>query len=214
MELTECEQQLVVFALKQFGDPLCQFLLTGLGKEERVKRRIFNIKFNGPSGTILHRDIQLGVNAPYEASSFLPWMRDPLVILALLKLLLLEHQTTSASLFYGYQEVLRHLGWENTPESHHKIDEAVERYADLTYRWELSKEELADRNLSFLTSREILISGYSFVDLSGEDGEQPERITNQVDFSMSSIQGLTRKALFEINWNDVISVTPVSISSP
>lgn len=212
MELTEHERRLVGFALEQFGEQLSQFLMAGFGTEVAVKSRVFSIEFTSSDGAILRRDIQLSVNQLYDASIFLPWMRDPLVILALLKLLLLEPGRTSANLFYEYEDVLNLLGWENTPESRQDINEAVERYTDLTYRWSLSAEELIRKNLAYNTGREVLVSGYSFVDLTTEDGEQMERLASRIDFSASFIEDLTRKALFEIDWNSVLSVTLGSAS--
>ncbi len=207
MGLTEREQHLVDFALEQFGEPLSQFLLAGLGREERTKSRILTITFAGTGDAVLRRDVQISVNELPGASGFLPRMRDPLVILALLKLLLPECRMGSATLFYEHRDVLNHLKWEDTPESIRYIDEAVERYADLTYRWTLSGEEMADRNISFHRSKEILISGYSFDDITEGDGKQPKRVANHVDFSASFIEQLTRKTLFEIDWNSVLSVT-------
>jgi hypothetical protein len=207
MGLTEHEQHLVDFALEQFGEPLSQFLLAGLGREELAKSRILTITFAGTGGVVLHRDVQISINELPGASGFLPRRRDPLVILALLNLLLMERRTDSATLFYEHHDVLNHLKWEDTPESIHYIDEVVERYADLTYCWTLSGEELAGRNLSFHRGKEILISGYCFDDITEDDEEQLKRVANQVDFSVSFIEQLMRKTLFELNWNSVLSVT-------
>ena len=114
----------------------------------------------------------------------------------------MSRKTFSSHMAYD-QEVLELLEWEDTPESRLSIDEAVERYADLSYRWSLSREELVEKNLSWGRGWSRFVSGYGYRDVEEEEGGRMRRIGNRIDFAAEFIDELTSRSLFGVNWNNV-----------
>src|ERR1043165_4385658 len=122
IKLSKLERELLSFAREEFGEYLTQFLLAGLGEEGTTHSWLFIIDFT-IDGTSLHRELQVSDNDQPGAPTCLPQRRDPLVMLALLRLLILQDQS-SASLSYDMEEVLKLLGWNHTAQSRRMIDEA------------------------------------------------------------------------------------------
>lgn len=200
--LSGSERRLLKFALDTFGEPLSQVLLSGLGEEVEASRWLFIITFRSPGGLVLRR--RLYIEAPDltpDIKTHLPRRREPLVLLALLRNFLAEHRMSSSSLFYSHEEALEMLGWQDTEESRVILDETVARYFFLSYRYALSRKELAMKHLSFYRSNERLISG------SGSDEVEEEgrssRLANYVGFNMEFVEGLLARSLFGVDWNRV-----------
>jgi hypothetical protein len=97
------------------------------------------------------------------------------------------------------------LGWEDTAATRSAIDRAVKRYARLSYSWGLGAEELAERKLSFYDAEGRFVSGYGHYNAE-EDGEY-KRVANNVDFSSVFVEGLTRRTIFNVDWNRVSEIT-------
>jgi hypothetical protein len=193
------ERRLLKFALDTFGAPICHVLLSGLGEEDEANRWLFVITFADSGGAVLRR--RLYVEAPDPTSDLkthLPRRREPLVLLALLRLFLSKRRTTSSNLSYSDEEVLELLGWQDTRESRLVLDDAVGRYFFLNYRYALSKTELTVKNLSFYRSNERLISESGSDDV--EEGGQ-RREAAYVEFSTEFIKGLLAHSLFGVEWD-------------
>jgi hypothetical protein len=203
-ELSSAEQNLVSFAREEFGESLTRFLLTGLGEVPTAQRWHFTITFTDNEGIEQERRLEAITYEPTDGQSFLPRGRDPLVLVALLRLLFESSQQSEVSLFYSRHDVLRLLGREGVEEMEGEINEAVRRYALLMFRWEMRRGELAGKKLSFYTAREQVISGYSNVsELDGEeraDG-QVEEEPNEITFNQYFIEGLKRRSLFGVDWD-------------
>jgi hypothetical protein len=197
------------FALDVFGEPLSQFLLSGLGEEEEERTWLFKITFNDHKDVIRYRDIRVEADELPDLVTLLPRRREPLVILALLRLLM-SRKPFSSHMLYDQAEVLELLEWEDTPESRLSIDGAVERYADLSYRWSLSREELVEKNLSRGRGWSRFVSGYGYRDVEEEEGGRMRRIGNRVDFAAEFIDELMSRSLFDVDWNNVSSFDRVS----
>lgn len=198
------ERRLLKFALDLFGEPLSQFLLSGLGEEAEARVWLFTVTFADERGTARSRGIRVEPDDIPGAPCVLPRQREPLVMLALLRLLIENRRRSSPALTYGQEEVLRLLGWEDTEEGRSAIDEAVKRYARLSYSWGLSGEELAERRLSFYDAEARFVSGYGFYD--EEDGEY-KRVANRVDLASEFVEELMRRRVFNLDWNKVSRIT-------
>lgn len=205
MELSASEEQLLDFSIEQFGKPLSEFLLSGLGEKEVGQRWQFTITYINSSGTQLKRDLQVLSYEPADGSSFLPRGRDPLVLLSFLQLLISSSQFLSYKLIYHQESILNLLGWEHTQEVQHEIDTAMKRYSLLTFSWNMNANELTRNNLSSYMALDHLISEYKIVD-EGRVG-QKDRVFRCITFSSSFIECLKRRTLFNINWDDVHLVT-------
>lgn len=201
LRLSKDEQKLIEFARDEFGESIVQFLLAGLGEEEEAHRWAFVVAFTDESGTVQHRGVNVEADDLMpEIPTYLPRGREPLVMLALLRVLICDRTALQASLYYDQEEVLSFLGWEDTAEGRRAIDEAVERYSFLNYRWALSQEELDARGLSFYRSNERFVSGYGHGETSEPEEGRAEGVTRCVDFNAAFISDLMKRSLFGIDW--------------
>ena len=203
MRLSGLERSLLQFSQNRFGEHLTLFLLSGIGEERTERHQLFVISFAGGDGVLVGRRLHVEADdLTPEASTSLPYGRDPLVLLALLRLLTHAGGRPSASLFYERKEVLSLLGWDDSVETRLAVDEAVDRYSCLSYRWALSRREAAATEMSFHRSRERFVAGYGLLD-SEEEGGHMQRVSNRVDFSAAFIDGLERRTLFNVVWDNV-----------
>lgn len=207
MELSPPEQQLLDFSHERFGGPLSRFLLSGLGEEGEARSRVFVITFTGKAGSLIRRQVHVEADDLIpDIPTCLPRAREPLVLLALLRLLTSIAEIIPATLFYDPTEVLGLLGWENSAENRLAIEEVVERYSLLSYRWEMSAEELSAERLSFHRSKERFVSGYSHGEADEPDEGHRGCGVNRVDFSLSFVEELLGRSLFGVDWDRVINV--------
>jgi hypothetical protein len=204
LSLSAGERMLLEFALDTFGEPLSQFILAGLGEEAEARSWLFTITFDDERGVGRRRKIKLEPDERPDVITLLPRQREPLVILALLCLLIEDPQRSSSTLSYKQEEVLHLLGWQNTVDACSAIDEAVERYARLSYSWGLSREELTERNLSFYDAEGRFVSSYGHY--NGEESGAYKRVSDTVEFSSVFVEGLTRRTLFNVDWDGVSDV--------
>jgi hypothetical protein len=214
LDLSKNERGLIEFARDAFGEFIVQFLLSGLGEEGEAHRWSFVVTFTDDGGSVLRRSLYVEPDDLMpEIITCLPRRREPLVMLALLWLLTRNRKTPPTSLYYGQAQVLSVLGWEDTAEHRLVIDEVVERYSFLSYRWTLSGEELDASGLSFHRSSERLVSGYGREE-AGEPGKEgrAQGVTHHVDFSPTFITDLITKSLFGVDWNKARSVEREAVS--
>ena len=206
LELSLAEQRLLSFAHKEYGEFLAQFLVAGLGEMETVPNKVFTITCFSDVDNIELRRIQLMADDLPNVLPSLPSQREPIVLLALLYLKARNKSVNSNTLSYTTQEVLKSLGWQNTPESQLAVDEAVERYFNLTYRILMDDDGLKRQQLAFFSHRGRIISQFSTTD-SIDEHDQARRLANKVNFSSCFIDGLQQRAFLELDWNKVRSLT-------
>lgn len=202
--LSAGERMLLEYALDLFGDPLSQFLLSGLGEEDEARVWVFSVTFAGRLGAIYKREIRVEPDKFPRIRNLLPRRREPLVMVALLHLLMGEGKSSSPTLSYQQEDVLALLGWNNTAKARSSIDRAVQRYARLLYRWNLGGRELSDINLPFYEGESRLVSGHSHHD--AEENGRYKRVANRVEFGVSSPEELRGRSLFDINWDSVSEI--------
>jgi hypothetical protein len=206
--LSRPERRLLRFALDRFGEPLSQFLLTGIGEEAEASERHFTVTFSDHTGTPYTRRIK--VIADYRGGTdtpSLPRRKEPLVILALFRLLIESRRMSSFVMRYGQEEVLGLLGWEVTEETRLALDEAVERYAGLHYEWMLGEAELTAKGLRFYKGEACVVSGYGYENM--EEGGGVKRVWSEVRFAEEFVRELMTRSLFGINWDKVKAVESV-----
>ena len=104
------ERRLLEFALDLFGEPLSRFLLSGLGEETEAQVWLFSVSFADGSGVARGREIRVEPDDIPREPRVLPGRREPLVILALLRLLIETHGPSSSTLSYSQEQVLNLLG--------------------------------------------------------------------------------------------------------
>lgn len=202
--LSGSERRLLEFALDLFGEPLSRFLLSGIGEEAEMQVWLFRVSFNNESEVACCREIRVEPDDIPREPRVLPCQREPLVMLALLHLLIEAHGSLS-TLSYSQEQVLNLLGWGDDETTRSDIDQAVRRYARLSYSWGLSKEELTERKLSFYDAESRFISGYGYYNAEA-DGEN-RRIANNAEFSSVFVEGLIRRTGFNVDWKRVSEIT-------
>lgn len=204
--LNRHERRLLKFALGTFGEALSRFLLTGLGEEAVEPRWHFTVAYAGGDVDAYEGRLQVITHEPLDGQSLLPRWRDPLVLLALLRLLLHPGQESMAPLTYEPGDVLRLLGWPDDQDARRELDEAVGRYSYLTYKWEMSGAGLSRRGLSLLKGREQVLSSYTTVDEEAGGAGRARRVFSRVVFNTAFIDSLRRRSLFDVDWNNVSSL--------
>jgi hypothetical protein len=202
--LSGAEHRLLEFALGQFGESISQFLLAGLGENRVVPGWVFTVTFADGRGVRRSREVRVRADYRPDLAPSVPLHKEPLVALALLRLLIVDRKLSLPRLSYSQEEVLGLLDWEDTQESRRKIDEAVKRYSSLLYGWALGEQELNESNLSFFHGETRFISGYGYQSVE-EDGEA-RRTANEVNFDEEFVKELIGRSLFGIDWDSVSSL--------
>ncbi len=183
-----------------FG-PLATLLLTGDREEEIKKSRSFTILTDNGGVNTRH-----SITLRSSDSSGLPYQREPLVLLALLKLSLNGNQC--GAILSPIDAVSRLLGWEESEETDHAITAAIRKYFNLSYT------RTDDIAYTFPERSERLIGMYHLVrycefgtdTLGGEPEDRFEGIA--VEFSDNVVKEVLERRLFRINWPATISLTP------
>jgi hypothetical protein len=206
VNLSTSEQHLIDFATGRFGEHVTRFLLAGLGEEVRGQRWDFTITYSDDVGKALKRRVRVIAHGLVGAPALLPRRRDPLVLLALLRLVTKGDQVSSYELSYDQKDVLELLGWGDTQGARDEIDGAVRRYMLLTLEWKKNRAELSRENLSHYLACEKIISGSERFNQEGE-GRRMVRVLNRVVFDSNFTERLLRQSLFGINWEDVQLIT-------
>lgn len=199
MELSAREQQLLDFAIEEFGGPLTQFLLAGLGEDKVRPTWRFTITYLSNEGIRVKRTVKVISHEPEDGSSRLPRGRDPLVFLALIRMLITAGQRSDYRMRYELEDVLKILGWADNRRNRREIDEAIRRYTQMMYSWKMGRAELARNNLSHYSAMQSLISEYGVRDQ--EEGRRVTRLFNEVVFNSNFIEALRRRRLCDVNWN-------------
>jgi hypothetical protein len=205
--LSRHERRLLKFAKDAFGEALGSFLLSGLGEEGEARAWLFSVTFEDDRGASRVREVRVEAADLPDAATSLPRRKEPLVLMALLRLPLADGSPPPSRLSYRREEVLRLLGWDETAESLRAVDAVVGRYADLGYRWALSAEELAERNLTTFRGWASLVTGCGFRDLEGGGDGVAKRESNHVEFSSEFIRELTGRSVLGVKWDRVREMT-------
>jgi hypothetical protein len=202
MKLSAREQQLLDFAIGEFGEPLTQFLLAGLGEDKVRPRWRFTITYLDDEGVRIKRTVKVISHEPEDGSSRLPRSRDPLVFLALIRMLISAGPPLDYRMRYELEDVLSILGWADNRRTRREIDEAVRRYTQMRFSWKMGRAELARNNLSHHSAMQSLISEYGVRDQ--EEGGQVTRLFNEVIFNSNFIEALRQRRLCDVNWTVLI----------
>lgn len=209
--LSRPERRLLKFALDTFGEQLSRFLLSGLGEEEQGRTWMFTVTFTDSAGMSRSRELRIEADDLPDTMTLLPRRREPLVMLALLHLML-ARQPFSSSLFYEQEEVLELLEWEDTPDSRRSVDEAVGRYVDLSYRWSLGAEELAEKKLSHHRGWARFVTGCGYREVEEGAGGRMRRVSNRVEFADEFVGELMSRSVFGVDWDQIISLERTSLT--
>jgi hypothetical protein len=141
-----------------------------------------------------------------DAPSSLPSDGEPLVLLALLKLVWSD-ATPRTHLAFTHGTLLRELGWGNVKETRRLIDRAVERYYFLSLEKEVPQDTGAEEGRFHRVLAQRIMTNYSYYSEDDETDGEGERLDSWVAFNPTFIQGLIDRSLLGIGWSRALTLT-------
>jgi hypothetical protein len=200
----EAAQRLISFINDECGEHLAALLLGDYGSRQRRLSQIFLLTTSGRD-----HGPTLRVEITTDHRWGLTCGREPLVIMALLKLLLLRSELLTGRASYSYQEVLQLLGWRDTKRSRDDIRDAVD--INFIQSFNLSAEGDDTRTPLFYRRRQHMMTGYEFFD-ERDESDQPNDVGHhradfQIYFDLDFIMSLRERTMLDIDWTQVTSVT-------
>jgi hypothetical protein len=196
------EQKLIDFSRESFGDRLSELLLCGYGEERVLSSRDFAVKLAGHDEAEMQLRLMFVAEAPAGANTSLPHLKEPLVLLALLRLLLGKGRGSNGRLSYSCDDVLGLLGWPGTPESWTTVASSVTKYFHAFYQLN-GRGGIRSENARKLRP----LARYDFA--VREKAESESRMTAAVTFGLDFIEPLRRGKLLGMDWGRVESLTPL-----
>jgi hypothetical protein len=197
------EENLIRYMQGAFGY-LATLLLTGYGESAMTGSRSFTILTNNAGVKTRHR-------ITLDASDFsgLPSKREPIVLLALLKLSLVGgHGVSGNSIRSPADAVRKLLRWEKSDETDLTVSTAIRKYFNLSYvRTDDIQYTFPERS-ERLTGMYRLLSYCEFGSDLNSEVEPFEGVI--VEFSENVIKDLFERRLFRINWLAATSLTPAT----
>lgn len=206
-EGSDAERQLIRFARKEFGEPLSALLLVGYGEAKRVRSRRLVINLEDESGGKQQRYLKIVADRLLNARAQLPSGREPLVLLAAIRLLLNEGAEIPRRLAYPRDTIFRLLECRCSPVSWEFVNGAVAKYFNLSYQPVDSLDELTGRSTIGYTCMHRLITGHGTLGGLKVRGQPEQRIYGEVTFNLHFIEHLRRRSLFDIDWGRVLSIS-------
>jgi hypothetical protein len=197
---TTAEQCLISYMQEAFG-PLASLLLTGYRESEIKQSRAFTILTDN-SGVKTRHSITLRAG---DASG-LPHRREPMVLLALLKISLIGDQCSAIP--SPTDAVRRLLGWEKSEDTDHAISTAIRKYFNVCY---IRTDDIA---YTFPDRSEKLIGMYHLIrycefGTDTLDREPKDRFGGiAVEFSANVVKEVFERRLFRINWPAIVFLGP------
>lgn len=210
-EHSERVGQLLAFARSEFGEHLSGLLLSGHVEAERRASRLYLAVFQDRGGLEEVRRLKMTTDDP----SSLPSQYEPLVLIALLKLLWTGGGPAAYVVDYSQEAVLRMLGWPDDLQSRAKIDHAVERYYNLSMEVEAEEPGEAaagQRQVGRIITQRMMI-GYEYEE-EGDVGEPGQKRECRVRFHPEFVSGLRSRSLLGLDWNSVASLRYSSEGRP
>jgi hypothetical protein len=192
---TLAERRLISCAKRAFGERLTSFLLCGLNEQGVVRRRTFivNHKIGGEA-----EEVRINIFSDWPEG--LPRGKQPLVLLALLKLWLSRGDAHSGIVAYSYEEIYEMLGWADTKKSLAIVDQAVLRYFELTYE-PVKDSDVGNSESGLADSPKCrLVTSYRATDEDVCGCKSSRPIYRDVCFDSDLLNELKSKSLFGVDW--------------
>jgi hypothetical protein len=202
---SKAEQKLIDFTRGSFGDRLSELLLCGYGEERVLSSRDFVVELAGRDATEEQSRLMFVAEGSAGASSSLPYRKEPLVLLALLRLLPAEGRGSAGRLSYSYSDVLEVLGWGATAESLETVSISVTKYFHAFYQ--LSGQGHGGR--SEHAHKLHPLTRYEFY--GGEKAGSESGMTFSITFGLDLVETLRRGNLLGLDWGRVESLTPLPV---
>jgi hypothetical protein len=194
---TAPERRLLEFALERFGAPQSSFFLSGLGVQSWEAKRTYSLSFaegGEPDVVISAEALRYGDGRPV-----LPQGREPLVYLALLRLLADgPGPTFDSPPLIGHGRVFDLLGWDDTAMSRAAARQALSRYHFTNYAWR-----------GLLRGRRVEVRGHALPSYyqDRDKGGRRGAMFIMLPAGRVTLEDLTRRRLCAIDWDAVGEIT-------
>ena len=209
MRQTKAAEQLIKYVQAEFGEHLAALMLGDYGSRRRRQWQTFLV-------TLSDRDqkLELNIEIKTEHRWGLACGQEPLVIIALLKLMLSRDELHTGRSSYTYQELLMLLGWRDSKRSRDRICDAID--INFIQSFNLSSDGDEIQTPMFYLRRQHMMTGYEFID-KVKGSEQWGEIGSYrgdflIDFNLDFIRALRERSLLGINWNLVTDVTRLPLA--
>jgi hypothetical protein len=179
---------------------LATLLMTGYGESKIKQSRSFTILTDN-FGVKTRHSITLRAGD----SSGLPNQREPIVLLALLKLSIDDQYSAVRS---PADAVRRLLEWEESEEADSAISTAIRKYFNVYYTRTDDISYTFPERSERLTGIYRLLRYCEFGSDSNSEGDRLEAVI--VEFSENVIRELFERRLFRINWQAATSLAPAT----
>jgi hypothetical protein len=200
LENQSSEEELIRYMQEAFGT-LTTLLLTGYGETEVSGSRSFAVLTDNFGVKTRH-----WITLRAGDLTGLPSQREPLVLLALLKLALVGGPGVNGSSIQSPADAVRGLlEWERSEETDQTVSNAMRKYFNMSYvRTDDIRYTFPERS-ERLTGMYRLLRYCEFGRLLGTQGRFDAVIA---EFSENVTRELFERRLFRINWRTVTSFTP------
>jgi hypothetical protein len=181
------EHPLVAFIYEAFGKQFGDLLLVGYGKEPTQQEASFEFTEMGEQGTVSWT-VEV-IAHPH------PGGKEPLVLAALLKFLLLridldDERHVSPSLEFNMQVLLEEVGRDGTLMSAAQVEEIIDRYVKISYVRNTQPQE-GEVNPGERTKGQYrLVVGYTTLTYKDEGDERRRRLVDRVELFPALVEGL------------------------
>jgi hypothetical protein len=204
-EGSERVEQLLTFVKTEFGEHLSTLLLSGFGDEQRGMIRHYAVRYR-PGDE--HRQAARVKTVAEDASGH-PCRDEPLVLLALLKLLWSSAAPLEGKVGYTPATLLRMLGRPDTARARTGINQTVERYYNLSLEREEDLPSAAGGQPATRMLAQRLLIGYEHVEEASDNGDR--RDEGWLAFYPDFVRALKERSLFGIDWGRVAAVERISL---
>lgn len=195
-------EQLMAFAKAEFGEHLTALLLSGYDGSPRGQVCAYDVSLRESEGGESVARVKVVSDAP----SSLPARGEPLVLLALLKLIRPD-DAPRTELAFTHESILGMLRQEDSKETRRLIGRAVERYYFLSLEKEVPEDTKGGAGRFHRVLAQRIIIHYSYYSEGDETDEERERLDSRVIFNPTFIQGLRDRTLLGIDWSRALTLT-------
>lgn len=197
------EENLIRYMTDAFGY-LATLLLTGYGESEVTESRSFTILTDNFGVKTRHR-----MTLRAGDSSGLPALREPIVLLALLRLSVVGgHGVSGSSIRSPAVAIRKLLKWEDSEETELTVSTAMRKYFNMSFvRTDDIQYTFPERS-ERLTGMYRLLRYCEFGRLLKSEEERFEGVI--AEFSENVISEFFEGRLFRINWRTVTSFIPAT----
>jgi hypothetical protein len=199
-------RRLTEYLERHCGPHLSAFLLAG-GKSQ-AGSRMFSVTSRGERDETQEKYIEFG---RLGLSADLPHGQDPLILVALIRLLFERGEVTeeACTLTVDHTALLKLLGVKDSFEARGRLREALERYENLRFVEVIYRQSKKGPKKSGRGNLNRVLTHLEAETVTGGKSGWGTRLRVAVEFDYSFIDELRRGTLFGVDWQRVISVSEI-----